>query len=310
MRMLNRLRWLQIPVSRLSLCIALTGTAFLATTVVAPLPAHAQETAKKKKKKKKTKKGKKGEEAKAGADEAEGDEEEAGAAKADGKADAKAKGDDKPTADEAKAAAEEAKPDPTKRQGAASMKVDSPALSKDFDRSKQADAKRDEAIEELKKLIPKAPTSRKSEMIFRLAELYWQKSKYNYGLEMQAYEKAYQSWADAGGKKNEPVAKDHIARVRADQAERAEALREGARGVPDLRAQRRSALLPRLQRVRGGQQEERGQPLLDADQAVPPEPPGARRVPAAGRALLRRQQRRQGPQGLRARAGHDRRPAC
>ena len=96
--MLNRLRWLQIPVSRLSLCIALTGTAFLATTVVAPLPAHAQETAKKKKKKKKTKKGKKGEEAKAGADEAEGDEEEAGAAKADGKADAKAKGDDKPTA--------------------------------------------------------------------------------------------------------------------------------------------------------------------------------------------------------------------
>lgn len=207
--MLNRLRWLQIPVSRLSLCIALTGTAFLATTVVAPLPAHAQETAKKKKKKKKAKKG--GKEAKAGADEAEGDEEEAGAAKADGKADAKgkdAKGDDKPTADEAKAAAEEAKPDPTKRQGAASMKVDSPALSKDFDRSKQADAKRDEAIEELKKLIPKAPTSRKSEMIFRLAELYWQKSKYNYGLEMQTYEKAYQSWADAGGKKNEPVAKD------------------------------------------------------------------------------------------------------
>lgn len=204
--MLNRLRWLQIPVSRLSLCVALTGGAFLATTLVAPPAAEAQAETKKKKKKKKAKKKAGAADAKGAADEGDEEEGEAAAAK-DGKdakgADAKGAkkdGDGKPD--------EPAKPDPTARKGAAQMKVETALDSKDFDRSKQADAKRDEAIEELKKLIPKAPAGRKSEMIFRLAELYWQKSKYNYGIEMQTYEKAFQKWSDEGGKKNEPVAKD------------------------------------------------------------------------------------------------------
>lgn len=209
--MLNRLRWLQIPASRLTLCVALTGSAFLATTLLAPPAAEAQAPAKKKKKKKK-KAAKPGEAAKAG-DAADDEDGEGEATATDAKAGAKGAkpagkaGDAKP-AGPGSEAAEAAAPDPTKRQGAAQMKVESALDSKDFDRSKQADAKRDEAIEELKKLIPKAPAGRKSEMIFRLAELYWQKSKYNYGIEMQSYEKAYQAWADAGGKKNEPTAKD------------------------------------------------------------------------------------------------------
>jgi len=200
--MLNRL-WLFSPASRLTLCIALlTGGAFV-TSVVSPTEASAQ--AKDKKKKKKKKKGEKGSEAEEGEAEAAA----APAKKPDEKKKAAKPGDDAAADPAAAAAAEEAaKPDPTKRTGAAQMKVDTPLDSKEFDRSKQADAKRDEAIEELKKLIPKAPATRKSEMIFRLAELYWQKSKYNYGIEMQAFEKAATQWNDSGGKKNEPVQKD------------------------------------------------------------------------------------------------------
>ena len=65
-------------------------------------------------------------------------------------------------------------------------------------------------IEELKKLIPKAPNTRKAEMIFRLAELYWEKSKYRFGLEMTAFDKAYTEWTDAGRPGKEPTQKDYI----------------------------------------------------------------------------------------------------
>lgn len=120
----------------------------------------------------------------------------------------------KPTAKEkpakeappAEAAAPDApeKEDPFARQGAATFKVETALDQKQIDRSKAADQKRDEAIEELKKLIPKAPATRKAEMIFRLAELYWEKSKYKYGLGMQEYEKDYQAWNDSGRKNKEP----------------------------------------------------------------------------------------------------------
>lgn len=101
-------------------------------------------------------------------------------------------------------APEAKKDDPFARAGAATFKVESALDQKQIDRSKAADQKRDEAIEELKKLIPKAPASRKAEMIFRLAELYWEKSKYKYGLGMQEYEKDYQQWNDSGRKSKEP----------------------------------------------------------------------------------------------------------
>jgi tetratricopeptide (TPR) repeat protein len=183
---------------RVMIALMLASGASFVVTTVAPASAIAKE---KKKKKKKKDKGsaKKGDH---GGEDEEG-EESASEKPAKGK-DAKGKeAKDKDAKPE-----EDAAPDPTKRQGAASFKVETAIDKKEFDRSKQADAKRDEAIEELKKLIPKAPAGRKAEMIFRLAELYWQKSKYNYALEMQAFEKAYQNWSDSGSKKNEPAAKD------------------------------------------------------------------------------------------------------
>ncbi len=102
------------------------------------------------------------------------------------------------------------KDDPLKRRGAASFKVETARDKKDINRTRQADEMRDEAIGELKKLIPKAPASRKAEMIFRLAELYWEKSKFRYGLEMEEFEKGYQSWSESGQVGDPPKVKDFI----------------------------------------------------------------------------------------------------
>jgi tetratricopeptide (TPR) repeat protein len=86
----------------------------------------------------------------------------------------------------------------TDRAGAATFKVENQLDQGDVDRSAAADKKRDESIELLKKLIPQAPEDRKAEMIFRLAELYWEKSRANYRNEMEEYEQAYQAWAESG----------------------------------------------------------------------------------------------------------------
>lgn len=110
----------------------------------------------------------------------------------------------------AKPKKEEDQPEAFKRNTAASFKVETTLDKKAVARTKKADAKRDEAIEELKKLIPKAPASRKAEMIFRLAELYWEKSKYKYGLEMEVYERAYEKWGNQGQRGKPPAIKDFI----------------------------------------------------------------------------------------------------
>jgi tetratricopeptide (TPR) repeat protein len=121
---------------------------------------------------------------------------------------------DKKDKEELKKPDEPAKPDATeqtlKRDTAATFKVDTKLDQKDIARTQQADAKRDEAIEELKKLIPKAPETRKAEMIFRLAELYWEKSKYRYGLEMDTYEQKYNDWSNGGQRGDQPEIKDFI----------------------------------------------------------------------------------------------------
>lgn len=90
------------------------------------------------------------------------------------------------------------------RTGAASFRIESGLDAKEIARSREADRKRDEAIEQLKKLIPRAPEGRKAEMIFRLAELYWEKSKFKYGIEMASYEKQYEEWVSKGRKGKEP----------------------------------------------------------------------------------------------------------
>jgi tetratricopeptide (TPR) repeat protein len=177
--------------------------AFGFSAVTAPIAQVAQAAEKKKKKKGGAKKAskKKGEKAEdAAASGGEGEE---------GK-DASAKEGDKKEDETQAPPGEEAAVDPTKREGAASMKVETAIDQKTFARTQQADQKRDEAIEELKKLIPKAPASRKAEMIFRLAELYWEKSKYKFGLEMTAFDKAYQEYADSGRAGKEPAQKDYI----------------------------------------------------------------------------------------------------
>ncbi|MBN1210199.1 MAG: tetratricopeptide repeat protein [Myxococcaceae bacterium] len=76
-----------------------------------------------------------------------------------------------------------------------------------------ADKKRDEAIEGFKRLIPKLQdgTSRKADLLYRLSELYWEKSKYLYRLEMDRFleaEKAYDA-SVARGEKVEPPKQDH-----------------------------------------------------------------------------------------------------
>jgi tetratricopeptide (TPR) repeat protein len=167
-----------------SLVIAL-ACGFVVSIAAQPA-AKAEDAAKKKSKKKKAKK-------KAKDDEAASTDAEGG--------------------DEAKPAAseEEKKEEATlKRTGAANLKIDTAIDQKQFARTQQADQKRDEAIEELKKLIPKAPPTRKAEMIFRLAELYWEKSKYKFGMEMTAFDKAYTDWNDAGRPGKEPTQKDYI----------------------------------------------------------------------------------------------------
>jgi tetratricopeptide (TPR) repeat protein/TolA-binding protein len=76
-----------------------------------------------------------------------------------------------------------------------------------------ADRKRDEAIEGFKRLIPKLQegSHRRADMLYRLAELYWEKSKYLYQQEMNRYleaEKAFDA-ATARGEKREAPKEDH-----------------------------------------------------------------------------------------------------
>ena len=76
-----------------------------------------------------------------------------------------------------------------------------------------ADRKRDEAIEGFKRLIPKLQegSHRRADMLYRLGELYWEKSKYLYQQEMNRYleaEKAFDA-ATARGEKLEEPKEDH-----------------------------------------------------------------------------------------------------
>ncbi|MBI4818249.1 MAG: tetratricopeptide repeat protein [Deltaproteobacteria bacterium] len=165
---------------RLGLAIWMAAASFVAVEAAAPAPASA--AASKKKKKKDKDKDKKEDKKKA-----------ATAAK-----------------EEEKKPEEKTEDAALKRVGAASFKVETTLDKKLLDRSQKADKKRDEAIEDLKKIIPTAPPDRKAEMIFRLAELYWEKSKFNRDLAMQEFEKQYQSWVDAGRPGKEPTDKTFV----------------------------------------------------------------------------------------------------
>ena len=59
-----------------------------------------------------------------------------------------------------------------------------------------ANQKRQEAIDQLKMILTeqKLPPNTKAEMLMRLAELYFEQSKYEYNVEMNAFDKRYEKW--------------------------------------------------------------------------------------------------------------------
>jgi TolA-binding protein len=123
--------------------------------------------------------------------------------KSDDKKDDDKKADDK-KADDKKAAPEEKKADEALRTtGPAQIQRDA-FSEKKFDNSAKADKKRDEAIEEIKKLLPKVKGGQQGELVFRLAELYWEKSKFVYQTEFKEFDDAYTKWVDAGRQGKEP----------------------------------------------------------------------------------------------------------
>lgn len=105
--------------------------------------------------------------------------------------------------EEAKAEEAPTKPEEELRTtGPAALKI--PMSEKDFDNSAKADKKRDEVIEELRALLPKIDGEKKGELVFRLAEIYWEKSRYIYAKEFKVFDETYQKWVDEGRQGKEP----------------------------------------------------------------------------------------------------------
>jgi len=77
-------------------------------------------------------------------------------------------------------------------------------------RFKMADQKRDEAIEQLKQMIPgfDDASPEKPDLLFQLSEFYWEKHQYLYAQEEKRGEQAIQAWEKAGKRGPQPKA-DH-----------------------------------------------------------------------------------------------------
>jgi TolA-binding protein len=77
---------------------------------------------------------------------------------------------------------------------------------KQFENSAKAEKKRDEQIDEIKALLGKMKPNdeRRGELVFRLAEIYWAKSKFIYQKEFKNFDDAYQKWVDNGRGGKEP----------------------------------------------------------------------------------------------------------
>ncbi|MFP2931916.1 tetratricopeptide repeat protein, partial [Pyxidicoccus sp. 3LG] len=109
-------------------------------------------------------------------------------------------------------APEDVRRGPARVKPATAKFADIPRIA-DSKKDALADKKRDEAIEAFKRLIPKLQdgNAQKAEMLYRLSELYWEKSKYLYRLEMDRFlaaEKQYDA-AVARGEKVEAPKQDH-----------------------------------------------------------------------------------------------------
>jgi len=109
-------------------------------------------------------------------------------------------------------APEDVRRGPARVKPATAKFADIPRIA-DSRKNALADKKRDEAIEAFKRLIPKLQDGnpQKAEMLYRLSELYWEKSKYLYQLEMDRFlaeEKKFDA-AQARGEKGEAPKQDH-----------------------------------------------------------------------------------------------------
>jgi tetratricopeptide (TPR) repeat protein len=115
-----------------------------------------------------------------------------------------AKKGDKPAA-AMSAADKKAEERKKERRGPAALK-DVPKLE-DAEKDAIADKKRDEAIESLKKIIPKIEdgSAQKAELLFQLSEMYWEKSKYLYVKEMLKFQ-VDEKKVDEGRNKGEKIA--------------------------------------------------------------------------------------------------------
>ncbi|MDP3503069.1 MAG: tetratricopeptide repeat protein [Myxococcales bacterium] len=125
---------------------------------------------------------------------------------------APAKADPKATKVDPKAATAAKKPEERKGPAKLDARGDQPKLE-DVEREAVADKKRDEQIESAKKIIPKIEDGnpQKSELLFQLAELYWDKSRYLYRREMLKFfeqQKEMDEKKNRGEKVSEPK-EDH-----------------------------------------------------------------------------------------------------
>ncbi len=104
--------------------------------------------------------------------------------------------------------AEEDANDAEERAGPAA--IDMQHVPQDLEQEARADALRDQMIDQLMEIIPTVtePTQR-ADLLFQLAELWWQKSQFVYFTEMAQYDAAYEEWItaiDRGEEIEEPEA--------------------------------------------------------------------------------------------------------
>ncbi len=105
------------------------------------------------------------------------------------------------------------KEEPEELRTTGPAQLQAPAADKKVDKkdlTEAADKKRDESIAEIKGLLPKVSGAQKGELVFRLAELYWAKSKYIYTTEFQDFDTAYQDWVDNGRQGKEPTLERYL----------------------------------------------------------------------------------------------------
>jgi TolA-binding protein len=94
-------------------------------------------------------------------------------------------------------------------------RLELPVTEKAMDLSAKADGKRDETIAEIKQILPKVTGEQKGELVFRLAELYWEKSKFIYQSEFKDFDTTYQDWVDNGRQGKEPKLEDFTSKSEA-----------------------------------------------------------------------------------------------